>query len=313
MLKIGLIGAGWHSLTGHAPALSLCRESEEFRGRVELTGVCDVELAKAQVAAERFGFRRVFASIDALLPEVDAVISIVPPAAMLAAIAKIAQSRRPVLIEKPLGRRLDDARRIRDMLDRHPHMVSLNRRFDPGVVLARRWMLNDASSPPRAIHGIMSRRHRVEPDFVWSTGIHLTDLMCFLAGPLKLTRGRRDGAKRIGEVAGDGGLRGTIEISPDDDRVEETVQLEGDGWSMRTETGTHRPWRVLCRRGESIEIEASADPATVDFIRNGTADETAAFLRGVLSGNLAGPRVADAWAGTELAAALQAADEQPRV
>src|SRR5688500_1110367 len=181
MLKIGLIGAGWHATADHAPALRCCADGAEFLGRVELRGVCDIDFAKAADVAQRFGFRCAYDSLEAMLPHVDAVISIVPPAALTATLETILQHRRPVLIEKPLGRDLNEARRIAAMLDGHPHMVSLNRRFDPAVQIARQWMAE--RSPPRRTLGTMWRRNRVEPDFAWSTGIHLTDLMCFLLGP----------------------------------------------------------------------------------------------------------------------------------
>src|SRR5688500_14652186 len=82
MVRIGLIGAGWHATADHAPALRHCADADEFRGGVELTGVCDIDCAKATEAATRFGFRRTYDALDAMLPDVDAVLSIVPPAAL---------------------------------------------------------------------------------------------------------------------------------------------------------------------------------------------------------------------------------------
>ena len=307
MLKIGLIGAGWHAVNDHVPALRHCADDEEFRGRVELTGVCDIDAAKAADAAARFGFRRAYHSVETMLGDVDAVLAIVPPAAMLTTLEAIVQRSRPALIEKPLGRDLDEARTIAAMLDGHPHMVSLNRRFDPGVQIARQWLAKQ--SPPRNLLAIMSRRDRTEPDFAWGTGIHMTDLLCFLLGPLKLARGRRDGINRLGIFERSCGVEGSVDIRPASGRVEESVRIVGDDWDCVVETGTHAPWQVLCVGDNAVEVNVEADPATPDFIRNGTADETVAFLRGLLNGRMTGPTVADAMPGTELAAALQALDE----
>jgi predicted dehydrogenase len=311
MLKIGLIGAGWHATADHAPALRHCADSDEFRGRVELSAVCDIDRAKATDVADRFGFRRAYDSVEAMLPDVDAVLSIIPAAALAATLEPILRHRLPVLIEKPLGRDLGEARLIAATLAGHPHMVSLNRRFDPAVTIARQWLARQ--SAPRVVHGIMMRVDRVEPDFAWSTGIHLTDLLCSVAGPLRITRGRRDRVKRLAQLAGGGGsgMRGVIEISPTAGRVEEMVHVLGEGWSVQIGTGSRQPWRVLCRRGDDVEVDAAVDPATPAFIRSGAADETAAFLRSVLNTAPLSPTAADAMPGTELAAALQAMEDTP--
>ena len=310
MIRIGLIGAGWHALADHAPALRHCADSDDFRGQVKLSGVFDIDRAKATDAVERFGFGRAHDSIESLLRDVDAAICVVPPAALPTSVEIIMRHRRPALIEKPLGCDLTEARRLAGILDGYPHMVSLNRRFDPAVQIARKWMAA-RPSPPRAVRGIMMRRDRDDADFAWSTGIHLTDLLCFLVGPLRLTRGRRDRCTRIGNVVGEGAIHGVIEISPASGRVEESIDLTGDGWSARVDLGTHQPWRVICRRGDAIEIDQRADATTAPFIRNGTADETSAFLRGVLHGTTLAPTVADAMPGTALAAAMQALNDAP--
>ena len=305
MLRIGLIGAGWHAQGDHAPALRCCADDDEFRGRVELTGVCDIDPAKASELVARVGFRRAYDSIAAMLSDVDAVLAIVPAAAMTAALQPIIEHSRPVLIEKPLGRDIDEARRIAQMLDNHPHMVSLNRRFDPAVTMARQWLMQQ--SPPDIVLASMVRQNRLEGDFPWSTGIHLTDLLCFLFGPIQLTRGHRRGRSWYGFVERNGEIFMSIEIRPAADRVDEIIQCAGHDWSASITTGTHQPWQVYgCVGGETIAMKSSADPATPPHVRNGTVAETAAFLRGVLSNEMAGPTVADAMPGTELAAAMQA-------
>ena len=245
-----------------------------------------------------------------MLPEVDAVISIVPPAALLPTLTHVLHYRRPVLIEKPVGTHLGETARIGEMLHAHPHMMSLNRRFDPAVAIARRW-ISEQPSPPRAIRGLMARHNRLERDFVWSTGIHLSDLMCFLVSPLKLIRGSATagaGAGRLGLLEGRDGMRGTIHYHPACGRVDETVHVFGNDWAIEITTGTHQPWRVRCWKSGRPALDGTADPATPEFERNGTGDETRTFLRAVLGRGAFGPTVADAMPGTELAGALQNAE-----
>ena len=308
MLRIGLIGAGWHAATHHAPALRHCAAEAEFSGSVELTGVCDADAAKAAEVARGFGFRRPYESIDVMLPEVDAVVSIVPAAALLPTLTHVLHHRRPVLIEKPVGTHLGETARITEMLHGHQHMVSLNRRFDPAVTMARRW-ISEQPSPPRAIRGLMARHNRLERDFVWSTGIHLSDLMCFLVGPLKVmeTRGAA-AAGRVGLLEGRDGLCGTIHYHPACGRVDETVHVVGDDWATEVTTGTHHPWRVRCWKCGRAELDVAADPTTPEYERNGTGDETRTFLRAALGRGSFAPTVADAMPGTELAAALHDAN-----
>ena len=93
---------------------------------------------------------------------------------MATTLETIVQHGLPVLIEKPLGRDLAEARRIAAMLDGHPHMVSLNRRFDPGR--AHRAAVAPRSSARRAADiGMMRRRDRApdgspgQPAFTWPT------------------------------------------------------------------------------------------------------------------------------------------------
>ena len=314
MLKIGLIGGGWHATRQHAPALRHCAGEPEFRGAVELAGVCDVDRTKAEAAAAEFGFGHAYSSIEAMLPHVDAVLSILQPMALLSALPIILRRGRDlaVLIEKPLGTNLDEARRLAQLLDGRPHMVSLNRRFDPAVVMARAWMAEQ--SPPQAIHGLMARHDRRERDFTWGTGIHLCDLMCFLVGPLRLVGGAGDGGG-VGKVAllsGADDLRGTVHIHPACGRVDESVQVFADDWAVEIVAGTHQPWRVRCWKAGREEINAAAAPDAPEFERNGTAQETRAFLRAALGRAPFAPTVAEALPGTELAASLQAWADSPK-
>jgi predicted dehydrogenase len=311
MLRIGLIGAGWHATADHAPALRHCADDDEFRERVELAGVCDIDPAKATALIEQFGFRRAYDSIDAMLPDVDAVFAIVPSATMMATLQPIIQHSRPVLIEKPFGRDIDEARRIGQMLDNHPHMVSLNRRFDPGVAIAKQWL--GQQSPPTVVLASMTRQNRLEPDFAWGTGIHLTDLVCFLFGPIQLTRGHRRGRSRYGVVERAGKVFMSIEMRPAADREDESVKCAGDDWFATLTTGARQPWEVHAHAEHADPLHSSADPATPEYVRNGTVAETAAFLRGVLSNGMTGPTVADAMPGTELAAAMQTANDPPPI
>jgi hypothetical protein len=143
-------------------------------------------------------------------------------------------------------------------------------------------------SPPRTITGVMKRVDRGEKDFIWSTGIHLTDLVWFLCGTARID---------------------SIRIEPVAGTMEERIDITGGDWSVMIQTGVHQPWRVRAVRRGEVEIDRSADPATPTFERNGTLAETAAFLRAILNNQPMHPDIADAMPGTRLASSLSMQDE----
>ena len=187
MINVALIGVGAHSTGNHAPALQ--HFVSEHPDRARLAAVCDLDPARAEAACAKFGFDRAVTSLDALHAErLDALVAVLPIPVMLAAMPDLLAFRLPLLIEKPLGQNLQEAaalvQAVKDAGMEERVMVSLNRRFTPSVTRARAWLRKQA--PFRYLRASMVRHHRTEPDFVWGTGIHLIDLVQYIAGPLTL-------------------------------------------------------------------------------------------------------------------------------
>jgi len=308
MINVALIGAGGHSVSCHAPALQLY--AAEHPDEVRLAAVCDLDEGKARGAAAEFGFARCYASIDRLFNEEqpDAVVSVTPIAATLPVTRQLLTYGVPLLIEKPLGRDLAEAREIADMVGDAPVMISLNRRFDPGLNRALAWAREQG--PIRYARGAQLRPGRDEPDFVWGTGIHLIDAANYLAGPLRILHAAAmpeapGGCWRAAMLAGPG-VAVILEILPTVGRIEEHFRLAGDEFCIDVWTHFAHPWRVEGYRNFDCVLEEQASPDTPGCVNNGTYGETEAFLSAVLECRpLPGPSVRDALHSSELAAQMQ--------
>ncbi|MBU0716296.1 MAG: Gfo/Idh/MocA family oxidoreductase [Verrucomicrobia bacterium] len=307
MLNIGLIGAGAHSVAYHAPALA--RLAREHAGEITLMAVCDLDKDCAETACAKFGFQHSCRTVAALekLP-LDAALIIVPATAILTVMRQLLPRKIPLLIEKPIGVTVRGARELvaAASASRVPIMVSMNRRFDPGVRLAAAW--RQEQGPLRSICGSMLRTKRTEPEFVWSTGIHLVDLLWSLAGPLVLAE---NAARRVPIVGGSGvsacltGAGGAVvmvELVPCAGRVQECLQLIGDEYCINCCTGSVHPWRVELYKADRLERMEAMPPDQPEYIRNGTYDETAAFVNALRAQcPLPAPSPADVLPGVELA------------
>jgi predicted dehydrogenase/nucleoside-diphosphate-sugar epimerase len=94
-LKIGLLGAGY-IIDAHAKALRSMG--------MEITAVCDQSRTRAQKAAEKFGIRSVFTSLDELLAtDVDVIHILLPPHLHAITARRVLESGCHVFLEKPMG------------------------------------------------------------------------------------------------------------------------------------------------------------------------------------------------------------------
>jgi len=314
MLKIALLGCGWHSINHHAPALA--RFCEENPGIISVTA-CDVDEGRARACSETCRFAGYVTAPSTLLDAGFDAAVVVLPVPLLKETAEAWLTRKiPILLEKPLGTSYQEACRIAEIPGGCGRVtVSLNRRFDPGLNRALDWA---AGLPPaRFIHGTMMRVNRTEDDFLWSTSIHLLDAMCYTAGPLRISPGTArivdspGGCARCLLLEGENGLKGSAEILPVCGQIEERIELSGAGWYVRVWTGTSHPWRIQAYQGGKLVLEEEAPAEEAEFIRNGTYRETCLFLDAVLNGKpVPRPWPEDALPGTALASELQAMSRQ---
>ena len=312
MIRLALVGAGGHATHLHAPALQHYRRT--FPGRVSVA-VCDTDAARMHEAVDGFGFDDGYTDVETLRREFkpDAAMLIVPIAVTWPMVQTFLPDRIPLLIEKPLGEDLDQARMLTEAVVAAdvPATVSLNRRFDPGYRLACHWLAE--RGPLRAVHGSQLRVRRRDDYFVWGTGIHLIDPICALTGPLRLVTqavrvpGTDHDTWRLARLESDTGTAVTICIMPACGRMEEHTRFAGEGFCLDLWTGTSHPWRVQAWLEGACVLDEHAPQDQPEYLRGGTWDETRLFLDAVIDGNaVPGPSVEEALVSSEVVAAMEA-------
>ena len=185
--KIGIVGTGG---VGGIHAAILAKDS-----RVKLQCFYDVESARAQAMAARFGARTA-ASLENLLKECDAVFICTPNTTHEEVAMQVLEAGKHVFCEKPFALNLTSATRLRDRAVRSGLMyqVGHNRRFAP-VYKTLKAAIGTGELRPLSVHAKMNRGELVNPPWVWNasltggflyeTPVHMFDLMTFFFGKVE--------------------------------------------------------------------------------------------------------------------------------
>jgi myo-inositol 2-dehydrogenase/D-chiro-inositol 1-dehydrogenase len=114
-VRVGFVGCGGMA-TGHINNWARMKERGE---EVELAAFCDVDRARAEAQASRFG-SRAYDDYRRMLDEeeLEAVYVVVPPHAHVGAEIQAAQKGCAVFVEKPVSNSLDTAQKIRQAIER---------------------------------------------------------------------------------------------------------------------------------------------------------------------------------------------------
>jgi len=121
-ILVGIIGTGGIAGGKHMPALS------KLEG-VEMTAFCDIEVAKAQAAAKRFGTptAKVYADYRELLkdPTIDVVHVLTPNDSHAEITIAALEAGKHVMCEKPMAKKAADARRMLEAARRTGKKLSI--------------------------------------------------------------------------------------------------------------------------------------------------------------------------------------------
>lgn len=129
--RAGMVGAG-NICEFHVAAVKKLAQGGDA---VELVGICDLDAARAQANAEKWG-TTAYADLDALVAAGANVIHVLTPPAAHAKVAIAALERGcHVLIEKPIAEDPDEARRIGELAAKKGLTVSVNHSllYDPQI------------------------------------------------------------------------------------------------------------------------------------------------------------------------------------
>jgi predicted dehydrogenase len=214
LLRIGILGCGPISQFAHFDA---CRKARN----AELYAICDVaDDLVAQMAAVHEP-RMAYRDYDEMLadPQVEAVIIATADQFHVPACLKAIAAGKHVLVEKPLGMTVEECERLRARLGEKGLVLQVgnNRRFDPGITFAQRFIREEMGQrmavkawycdstyryfmtdnlQPIPLVSQRARRPEGNPKqdkrryFMLTHGSHLVDTARFLGGEIKGVRAR---------------------------------------------------------------------------------------------------------------------------
>lgn len=129
-----IIGAGGIVRDAHLPAYA--------KAGFKIGGICDLDFARAQTLASSFGIENVYSGVEeaARCAPPNAVFDIAVPASAVAGVLERLPDGCGILIQKPMGETLEQARTIRALCrsKRLVAAVNFQLRFSPAVAAARR-------------------------------------------------------------------------------------------------------------------------------------------------------------------------------
>src|SRR5450755_3841257 len=306
MIRLGLIGCGAHSESGHA--IPLARYKAARPDEVVLAAVCDVRIERALDFGRKYGFQSAYQNVDDMLRQenLDGCIAVVPPENISALGVKLLTKGIPSVVEKPLGASLAEAQALRDsaIATKTANMVSVNRRFMPTLNRAIEWGRH--AGPLRYVRCTMARHARSEPEFLWATAVHAVDTLRFLAGQVttfeihSLAAGKEITPWHAIDLQFEIGITGRIDVLPTTGMVEETYDLFGDGFraSVTCPFGSPRVWR--CFRGGRLVSEDLAAADMPEDVLSGCYDEAAEFIRALRSKDRPHPSIEEVFPSVEL-------------
>jgi predicted dehydrogenase len=303
-VRLGLLGCGEHSETGHA--IPLARYSAAHPGAISLLAACDLRRHRAELFCKQYGFSRAYQNLSDMLAneELDVCIAVVPVEHISEIAIKLLQAKMPCVVEKPLGKNLEEVKRLRDVARATStvNMVSVNRRFMPLLNRAIEWSNN--AGDLRYVRATMIRHARTEPDFLRSTAIHAFDTMRHISGNVSSAEIRRLNASPpywyAVDLSFDNGVRGRIDVLPTAGLLEETYELVGDGFRSVV-TSPFGPQRSLrCYRENRLMLEEIPGIETPEDVINGFYGEVSELVEALTHNQRPKPSIEEVFSSVEL-------------
>ena len=299
MIRLALVGCGEHARTSHAAPLA--RYAAQNSGEIELVATCDLNLERAKQVAGEFGFARSYSDVETMLTEerVDGCVCVIPMERIVELAVLLLERRIPNVIEKPLGVTTEESEQLAEVARKTgtPHMVSVNRRFMPYLNQAKSWARN--IGPIQYVRATQVRHARDEPDFIWSTAIHVLDALRHVAGEIAEFHTevhRQAGLSTFWYVVSlrfENGARGRIEVLPTAGMLEESYDLFGEGFRARVVAGSGVQRSLQGWRNGQLAFEEYSPETEPEDLRNGAYEEVVEFVRALKTGERPWPTVED--------------------
>ncbi len=232
--------------------------------------------------------------IDAEKP--DAIVAITPLELTLDIGRELLSLGIPVLLEKPPGRTVGEAIELSRAAESYgtPHMVSLNRRFNPAVVGAREWLRGRSEAEALQITGRMLRVSRLEDYFISGTAIHLVDtILSFMDGVTQVYSERwqtKAGGRSASAQLCGSKTKALLLIAPDSGAVVEPCKIVGDDFCIEIDVlGS----TLSIMQSGSLTLERRFDDQP-PFVMDGSYAEILSFIHSVENGDRLSPTLQEA-------------------
>jgi predicted dehydrogenase len=299
MIRLALVGCGEHSQLSHATPLA--RYAALNPGDLQLVAACDLNLERARAFCSEFGFARAYSDLETMLSKesVDGCVCVVPMERIVDLAVMLLERKIPSVIEKPLGVTREESERLAEVARRTgtPHMVSVNRRFMPYLNQAKSWVKD--IGPLQYVRATQVRHGRDEPDFIWSTAIHVLDALRHIAGEVAefdTEVHQQTGLSTAWYVVSlrfASGASGQIEVLPTAGMVEESYELFGEGFRARVVAGSGVQRSLHCWHDGELALEEHSAETEPEDLRNGAYEEVVEFVRALKTGERPWPTVED--------------------
>ena len=260
MYNVAVIGCGYMGQT-HLEDIYL-KES------VNLYGVCDLNIEKARLCAQRYNADKYVDNADDLINDknVDIVIIATYPSTHLELLSKCLKNNKHVLCEKPITKTYEDGLKFKELCDSNPHCKVLvghilrhNRTYKEVYKLIKEGTIG---SP---IVMRMVQNHQVkqwgkyqslieETSPIIDCGVHYVDVMRWFTGA-EVTSVNGVGAKTVSSVPDGKYNHGMIHIAMSDG----SIGFYEAGWSQTAANNNIKEFIGPCGR---IKITYQKDRAT---------------------------------------------------
>ncbi len=210
VIRWGMIGCGDVTEVKSGPAFQKARGSQ-------LVAVMRRNGERAAGYAARHGVPRWYDNAAALVgdPEVDAVYIATPPSSHLQYARLVAEARKPVYVEKPMGRTFAECEEMMTVCRAAgvPLLVAYYRRALPRFVKVKEWIDDGVLGEIRFVSSVLSQPVGDDLGHAWhldaeisgggrfvDLGCHALDLLDYLLGPIAHVSGRAANQAALYEV-----------------------------------------------------------------------------------------------------------------
>ena len=290
-INLAFVGSGNWARKHHFPALDYLRTHATDRFDVRLHGIYSLERAESAVVADRYGFARVYDSLDALIAdqEINAVAVAVSPEAAADVLEQVIALRVPIFSEKPPGISTAQARCLSEIIT-VPNVLAFNRRFAPLNNVFKD--IVDEMTHIYCIEGHFLRHNRLDETFMIGTGIHWINFITYLFGDIvhvsvdRFPNPQNETWVRVAQVIFAGGLKGMLKFFPCSGSQVERVEIHSNAQSAYLDGPLgDNPGKIVIEAGiERRVIQPEALLTAPEIVRIGIVAEYEAFFETVCHG-----------------------------